>query len=728
MARKLTSAEIKELRRKNAQAQKYKKAFGDSYGVEAIQNAVKEHPGKYDTLAQEALSELEKEGVPKELVDKARNEVAWRNYAKDAKGPVNLETLQKAAEVFNLTPDDVARIYAGDLHVGKGYDKYTNDKETAFKNFLDKRFGTNVTDFQQIQEGQENNPFATLYRLMSSSSGSNVTKEQEQAAQKLNKIVQEVNPYQINAMQAGSPAALQGSPQVGSALPTAGQLATSQSQALLQELVNRFSAQTPPEPVEFTPQKYPEGATDAQRTEIDKVNKGEKARIDTLNANAQKDFTLRQRRNEAISQGLSQVGGHAISALSQGPEGIPTFGDPNAPGALGSYSRLVNAIRPERTGFQNFASSISRAAPAATSAALGQAGQYAFGPLGGTVGALAGSGLGYLGQLGLQKFAQPAPEFSPIGDLLAGRQRGIFDPGTRGLAGLISGETPTSQLGSLFGLLSPRAANTRFGRLRQSLGGGVRNVGRFIGAPGRAGQLGSILQAAQLLPQFGQDVYNIGEGLGINSILRGIGRRLGIINQDPYANISGLSSGESMAAGVLPSAYQFLVPGLQQEANRFLGRNVPAMDIVGNLDQQAIAALGPQIASQNITASKIAGKSQQLGLKQRTQAATGAAQNIANQLAAQRQNQQFERAVKTGTLKNVEEVERARMMAERNRLSAQEIASGRPSIIQPQLESVKALSGLPEFLAGVAQPVQQFTAPLVLEAVKQKLTPSRESV
>lgn len=417
------------------------------------------------------------------------------------------------------------------------------------------------------------------------------------------------------------------------------------------------------------------------------------------------------------SREIGKAGGELLGmgaeAYRRGAPPVERFGTPGQSEMLDRYDALVNMLRPERTTPQSIAAAL---APYGTQAGatLGRTiGTLTGTPLGPAVGGTVGSLLGLGAQEIARRYGQPDPEFAQLGRFLSGTPAGYLQSGTRGLAGLIAGEDPRSTLRKGFGLFRQRPTG-RISKLRQALGGGVRGLGQFIGAPGRAQQLRNILAT-------GEALYGLGEELGINPYVRRLGERLGLVSPEQYGTRLRGGTGMGIAGAALPSALQFAVPELQQQAARFYGRPVPAEEVVQGLDQQMLAALGPQIAAQDIKESEIRGKKEALKLKKAGLKVDKATQEALSKLQGMQQQQKFQRAQRRQGLAAREMVARAKVGAQRGRLSAAELLSGQQVARPLPLERVQPQPGLPEGLDIAASKLQQATTPYIQQSISDIL-------
>jgi len=413
-----------------------------------------------------------------------------------------------------------------------------------------------------------------------------------------------------------------------------------------------------------------------------------------------------------IAQELINIG---QQAYERGAPEIPRFGvgRPQSP-RLRAYDELINRMRPERTTAQRAAAAL---APYGTQggASLGQIIGTALGGPG--LGTVAGGAAGALGGLGLgtalSRLSRPEPELAKLGRLISGTRAGWLRGGTRGLAGLISGEDPRSTLRTGFGLFRRRAPQGRVGRLRQRLGSGVRTAGEWLGQPGRAEQIRSGLE-------IGEAAIDLGRELGLGRLLgrgaRGLGQRLGIFPQEPQYTPQGDLAG--MAINPVLAGF---VPALQQQAERYMGRPLPAEMFARGLDAQMLAAIGPQLASQEIKQSAIRGKRQALAQRKAGIEVNRATQEALSRLTGQQQEQAFGRAVRREGLRGREMVERARMQAQRNQLAQAEALSGQQVRLQMPLERIPQQPGAAEALMATAGAVQQATTPFVQSRIMQAL-------
>jgi len=612
-------------------------------------------------------------------------------------GKVTIDDLINLKKNLGLTDQDLERIARGDLKTDSRFPKEQRDNEVAAKNYIDSLRSKSLSDFEDVSEKYKNHGLSNLYNLIAGkSSGSTVSQEQAQAAQELQEAQRGtqgfdvVNPGQSQQAQQSS------------MMPTGtGDIITQQSQQLINELASRIPSYGQEAEIEI-----PKGAT-----------KDERRKIITQNKEIKKRNAEVQRRGEILSQGFQQLTPQVINAIQQGEEPIAQFGNPNAPGMLGTYDRFVNLVRPERTAGQRFLSGASRLATP-TGTTIGQvAGNIVGGPLGGALGGLAGSLLGAAGQYGLNKLAQPKSEFYNIGTGLAGEAPGYFSAGTRGLAGLISGEQPVSKLGALFGGASQPAG--RIGRLRGALGSGVRTAGRFLQQPGSASQLRNILSA-------GKAIYDLGNELGLGEKARWIAEKLGLVSRRPGLNAS--LGGQNMAASILPSAYAWMVPELQRQSRGYLGYSPPAQALLSGIDEEMLAALTPQIVEQELTGSKIRSKAQSLAAQQRAQQAAAPIQQAAETLQQQQQQQRFARKAQMGGLRGAGETERAKLAAQRRNIAIDEIQSGQPLRIYPGLQPVPAYGSTPEVLEAVGSGLSAIGQPLLQEQVRRSFTPTAQDI
>lgn len=417
-----------------------------------------------------------------------------------------------------------------------------------------------------------------------------------------------------------------------------------------------------------------------------------------------------ERRKEvasALGQAGGQLAGIGAEAYRRGVPPVERFGTPGQSELLNQYDALINMVRPDRTRSQAALAALSPYGTQAGSTLGSAIGTIAGGPLGSAIGGTAGSLLGLgAGELA-RRYGQPDSEFSKIGRFLSGSQPGIFRSGERGLAGIIAGEDPRSGLRTGFGLFRKKAPEGKIGRLRGILGQGIRGLGKFIGSTGRAQQLRNILEIGQ--------------------VLYGLGKQLGIVKPKKESIVGNLMSdyreptGYDIASAALPGALQFAVPELQKLASRSQGRPVLAQQAVGNLDQELLASITPQIASQNIRASELAGKRKALGLKIAGVKVDKETQRALNELKKQQQQKKFQRATKRQDLTSREAVARSKIQAQRNKLAALEALAGQQTVIQPQLERVPQRPGIAEGLGIAAQELQRATTPFVQQSITEAL-------
>jgi len=417
-----------------------------------------------------------------------------------------------------------------------------------------------------------------------------------------------------------------------------------------------------------------------------------------------------------MAQELINIG---QQAYERGAPETPRFGTGRPQSqTLRAYDELINRMRPERTTAQRAAAAVAPYG-AQGGASIGQLigtalGGPGFGTVaGGAAGALGGLGLG----AALNKLSRPEPELAQLGRLLSGTRAGWLRGGTRGLAGLISGEDPRSTLRTGFGLFRRRAPQGRVGRLRQSLGSGVRTAGEWLGQPGRAEQIRTGLE-------IGEAAMGLGRELGLDKLLargaRGLGQRLGIFPQTPQQYTP---QGDLAGMAINPVLAGF-VPALQQQAERYMGRQLPAEMFTRGLDAQMLAAIGPQLARQEIKQSAIRGKRQALAQRKAGIEVNRATQEALSRLTGQQQEQAFGRAVRREGLRGREMVERARMQAQRNQLAQAEALSGQQVKLQMPLERIPQQPGVPEALMATGSALQQATTPFVQSRIMQALNQS----
>jgi len=413
----------------------------------------------------------------------------------------------------------------------------------------------------------------------------------------------------------------------------------------------------------------------------------------------------------------------ATQTYQRGAPPVKKFGKPTSSDLLTAYDKVVNALTPERTRAQRF---MAASAPYSTQAgaSLGSIlGTLGGGPLGGAVGGSVGSLLG-LGTGGLlEQYSQPQSRvqtmLNQLGKKISGTPAGYFRGGTRGLAGIISGtEDPRSTWQNLFGSApSTPPPSGRIGALRSALGRRVQQGGEFLSQPNSAEGIRSGIETLQAL-------YGLTGELGINEFVGNqigrLGRKIGVfgpeVNMSEIPNIS-----NQIAASAIPTALQFGVPELQRQAAEFFGRPVPVQDVTQGLDQQIMAALAPNMAQQNIQSSRIIGKKEALRMKKAALKVDRQTQAALNKLNAQQKVSQFQQATQRQDLMNREMIARAKMNAQRNRISAAEVLSGQNMRVLPPIERIQPQPGIPEALNVLASQVQQNINPILQSKISQSL-------
>ena len=418
---------------------------------------------------------------------------------------------------------------------------------------------------------------------------------------------------------------------------------------------------------------------------------------------------------EAATTAGGELLGSGMQAYRQGAPPVERFGagQPQSP-ALAAYDELINRIRPERTTAQRAAAAFAPYGTQTGATLGGLAGTALGGPglgsaIGGGVGALAGLGL----EAALSRAGKPDPELSALGKLIGGAPAGWLRSGQRGLAGLISGEDPRSSLRTGFGLFRGRGPTGRMSGLRRSIGGGLRGVGDWLSQPGRAQQIRGALAT-------GEAAYGLGEELGINRAIRSLGERLGILS--PQVGVSGqYYPGGSLAAQSINPVIQQFAPVLQQQASKFMGREIPAEMVTRGLTQEMLGTMVPQLAKQELKKSETRSRRQALEQRKQALSADASIQAAINQLKGQQQQETFGRNIRQQELQGREMVERSRMQAARNQLSKLEALSGQQVQLQMPIERVAQQPGVPEALMATGGMVQQAITPYVQSQITQAL-------
>ena len=426
----------------------------------------------------------------------------------------------------------------------------------------------------------------------------------------------------------------------------------------------------------------------------------------------------------ALKTGGKELLDIAAQAYRGGAPQTERFGQPTESGLLGAYDDLINSIKPDRTRGQNVAAALAPYGTQAGTAIGGTLGTLLGGPvvgktLGGAGGALAGLAAGK----GLEAFGKPESEFSKLQELLSGTDAGYFQGGKRGLADLISGgEDKRSSLqrlpgslkggaGLLYDAFSPfgdfssitrslrnRKAPSRMEKFRKSVGKGVKGIGDFIGAPGRAQQLRNLLST-------GEAGYNLGKQLGLWGGQQPGGGRLP-------------GTGQNIAAQALPGVLEYLAPALQAQTERFRGGPVPPQVALAGVDQQLQGALGPQMARQNIRESQIRSKRQALNMQRQALNIDTQTQGALNQLQDVQQQQRFQGAVRRQGQSSQESTSRAITDAQRAAIEDIEMINN-IQVQRPQpLERLPRQPGFGDALQAVAPMIQQGTAPYVQQSIQ----------
>jgi len=598
---------------------------------------------------------------------------------------VHLGTLKKFKEFYNVTNKELERIITQGPATDPSVEKIRREFEAAVFDDFNKYFTSG--NMATLSPKMKDNPLAQLYNKLQAIKDPTTMKTPAQAegVQELSETLQDEPAYKVVTPQPEQTGA-----QETSVLRPPAEVIGEQVTGLGKSLIPKLQ----------------EALANKEKSEVKAAKTKEEKEAIKQKYARQKEIA------SVVGQTGGQLVGMGAEAYQRGAPPIAPFGTPGQSELLNKYDALINMMRPERTGFQKTLAALSPYGTQAGSA-LGQAiGQLSGGPLGQAIGGTAGSLLGLGAQELAKRYGQPEPEFAKLGRFLSGTRPGFFSGGKRGLAGLIAGEDPRSTLQIGYDLLRGRPGRGRTGRLRSALGGGVRRLGEFIGSPGQAQQLRNILQ-------IGQGLYDVGEELGINPI-KSLGRKLGLVGPEQQMTMP-QPGGYNIAAAALPSALEFIVPTLQRQAEQFYGHPVPPQDIVQGLDEQLLAAAGPQIVAQNIRESELAGKRQALNLKKAGVKVDRATQQALNKLKKQQQQQKFQRTAQRQDLAERENLERAKMQAKRGRLSAVEAASGQQVIMQQPLERATRQPGLPEGLDIAAQQLQQATTPFVQHTISEAL-------
>ena len=598
-------------------------------------------------------------------------ETVWENPT--------LSVLKLFKRDMGLSDDELRRIITeGNVYkkgMSKADKKFQRDVYNIYKNIF------KPEKMRPLQKEQENDPLANLYRIAKETQDPTTLKTEQQ---------QEAIKETAQALLQGLAYEQQQIPQTETQA-AAGQTTPQTGGDVVTQAVGNLVGALTQEETEIPEVDIPKGATAEQVKKI------------------RDEAAEKQRQANIVRQGARRLFQTGADIFQQGAPPVERFGGPTGSKLISDYDRLVNLIKPGRTKTQNILAAIAPKGAELGSTIGSGIGQFAGGPLGGLIGA-AGGALGGLGiGKGLQYLSRPGSEFESIRNLLAGEKQGIFSPGGRGLADLISGQERRSKLGSLFGLIGPKKPTTRTGRLRQTLGEGVRGIGEFIGEPGRAQQLRNILQ-------IGEALGSIGEDLGINQYARGLAERLGIVSPRRYYPVGGYNN---FAGQSIPSALQFIVPEMQRQTSAFYGNPIPAQDVVRRVDAQMRGALAPQIAKQEIAGSRIRGRGQELQARQAAQQIDAETRAALNRLRAQQQGQQFQQKVAAQNLQAREALQRAQIEAQRSRLGAAAAVSGQQPLLQPPLERIPRQPGLEAGLYATGEALQQEAQPILREQVKQ---------
>jgi len=603
-----------------------------------------------------------------------------------ASGNPGLMALKAFQEAFNLSDDKLRKM----VTEGQIFEKDATPEQKRFQrdayNIYNKIFTKDK--MQSLSEKDKVDPLASTYQIAREvkDPGTLKTEEQQEAAKRATEGILDQPAFQEQQLQ---PAVQQAT--------TPGGVVRQSLKGLIDPLIGQME-----EKVEI-----PEGATAEQKKAIGEENKA---------------IAERNRQKGVLAKGGKEAFDIVADIAQQGAPPLAPFG--GAPGgpAVSAYDALINLIRPGRTGAQSVAAAVAPQATRAGTTIGSTAGTLLGGPVGGAIGSALGALGGYGAQKGLEWLGKPEGELAGLGRLIGGTRPGFFGGGQRGLAGLVSGEDPRSSLATLFGLTRGKAPGGKIGRIRQALGGGLRGVGEFLQKPGAASQLRNILSIAEALPEFGRQLYGLGGQLGINRMLGGLGRRLGILGPETATQQIPTVGGTTVAGAALPQALQFAVPALQQQAAQFLGRPVPAQDVVRGLDQQMQASLAPQMAQQNILESELRGRRQAVELQRAGQQADVVLQGALNKLRATQQQQRFQTALGRQRLSAAEAAQRARIGAQRGLLSAAEVLSGQQMRFEPPIERIPRQPGLAEGLGIAAGALQEATTPYVQQSIQEAFT------
>lgn len=420
---------------------------------------------------------------------------------------------------------------------------------------------------------------------------------------------------------------------------------------------------------------------------------------DQLNQ-AQRRMEQQQKALEAISEIAPTLAQTGLQAYRQGAPQVPQFGGPTGIPSVDAYDRLINFVRPERTGFQK--------AMAAYSPYASQAGTAIGGAFGGPVGAAGG----YVGGLGLgsllSRLGQPQPELAGLG----GRVSGIGQ--------WVTGEQP--KRGLIDRLLGRQAQPTLTQRARGTIGGGIEGAGNWLSQPGRADQLRNALIGYELTASL---MNELGIGDKLSRGIPWLAEKVGLISpEERYLRNVGAGTGYGIAASALPAALQFAVPELQRQASDFYGYQVPANDVVRGLDAQLRGAIGNQMVEQDIKQSQIRSKRAALKEKNRALNIDAETKRLLNQLQAKQNEDRFQRQLLQHELKNRESLERAKINRSRNILARKEMLSNLPTQPVLPLERITQpeQAGVVEAIDQLAPYVQKAVMPYVQSKITEGLT------